>query len=74
MNKKDEQNMFTTKSYVSIQTISFHNQKVSINRNTTYSFPKGMFPLGIEIILDHTFFIPFQTVFHLNLIFQMSDV
>jgi hypothetical protein len=29
--KKDEQNMFTTKSYVLIQTLPLHNQEVCVN-------------------------------------------
>ncbi len=53
---------------------SKQKEKLSINRNTTCSYPKGMFPLGIETILDCTFFIPFQIVFYLNLIFQNSYV
>jgi hypothetical protein len=72
--KIDEQNLFTTKSYVSIHTLSLHNRKVSINQNTAYSFLRGMFPLGIETILDCTFSIPFQAIFYLNSIFQTSYV
>jgi hypothetical protein len=49
-NKKDEHNMFTTKNYVSIQTLLVHNREVCVNQNTTYSSPRGMFPLGIETI------------------------
>jgi len=73
-NKINEQNLFTTKSYVLIQTLPLHNWKVSINRNTTYSSLKGMFPLRIEIVLDRTFSILFQTIFYLNSIFQTSYV
>jgi len=61
--KKDEQAMFATKSYVSIQTLPLHNQEICVNRNTTYSSPRNMFPLGIATIWDHTFLIPFQPVF-----------
>jgi len=50
MDEKDEQNLFITKSYVLIQTLVVHNQEICVNQNTTYSFPRGMFPLGIQII------------------------
>jgi hypothetical protein len=50
MDEKDEQNLFITKSYVLIQTLVLHNQEICVNQNTTYSFPRGMFPLGIQII------------------------
>jgi hypothetical protein len=63
MKKMDEQNMFTTNSYVLIQTLPLHNWEVCVNQNTACSFPRGMFPLGIETIWDLTFFIPFQLVF-----------
>jgi hypothetical protein len=66
MKKKDEQNMFTTKSYVSIQTLPLHIQEVCVNRNTTYSSPKCMFPLGFKTICDCTFSIPFQPIFLLE--------
>jgi hypothetical protein len=48
--KKYEHNMFTTKNYVSIQLLLVHNREVCVNQNTTYSFPRGMFPLRIETI------------------------
>jgi len=48
--KKHEQNLFTTKSYVLIQTLPFHKQELCLNRNTTCSSPISMFPLGIEIV------------------------
>jgi hypothetical protein len=70
--KKDKQVLFTTKSYVSIQTLPLHNWEICVNWNTTYSSPRGMFPLGIETIWDHTFLIPFQPIFYLNLVFQTS--
>jgi hypothetical protein len=35
---------------VLIETPFFHFQEVCINRNTTSSFPRGMFPLGIETV------------------------
>jgi hypothetical protein len=70
--KINEYNLFTIESYVSIQVLPFHNREVCVNWNTTYSSPKGMFPLGIKIIWDCTFFIPFQLVFYLNSIFQTS--
>ncbi len=68
--KKDEHHFVTTKNYVPIQIVLVHNQEVGVNWNTTCSFPKGIFPLGIETIWGHTFSIPFQLVFYLNLIFQ----
>ncbi len=43
--QKDEQNLFTTKNYVAIQTLLIHNQEICVNQNTTCLFPKGMFPL-----------------------------
>jgi hypothetical protein len=61
--KKDEQNLFITKSYVSIQILPFHNREVCVNRNTTCSSPRSMFPLKIESIWYCTFSIPFQPVF-----------
>jgi hypothetical protein len=70
MDEKKEQNLFTTKNYVLIQTLSIHNQEVCVNQNTTCSSPRSMFPLGIEIVWDHTFSIPFQPIFYLNSIFQ----
>jgi hypothetical protein len=45
-----------------------------VNQNTTYSSPRGMFPLGIETIWGCAFSIPFQTVFYLNSVFQTSYV
>jgi hypothetical protein len=48
--KKHEQFVFTTKSYVLIQTLPLHNQELRVNRNTTCSSLIGMFPLGIEIV------------------------
>jgi hypothetical protein len=50
MDEKKEQNLFTTKNYVLIQTLSIHNQEVCVNQNTTCSSPRSMFPLGIEIV------------------------
>jgi hypothetical protein len=70
MKKKDEQNLFTTKSYVLIQTQPLHNQEICVNWNTACSSLRGMFPLGIETIWDYTFSIPFQHVFYLNLVFE----
>jgi len=61
--QKDEQNIFTTKSYVSIQTLFIHNREICVNQNTICSFPKGMFPLRIKTIRDYTLFIPFQLYF-----------
>ncbi len=75
MKKKTyEQNIWTTKSYVSIRTLLVHNQEVCVNPNTTCSSPRGMFPLGIKIIWDLAFSIPFQPIFYLNSIFQISYV
>jgi hypothetical protein len=54
-----EQNLFTTKNYVSIQTLFVHNWKVCVNWNTTCSSPRSMFPLGIDIVWHRTFSIPF---------------
>jgi hypothetical protein len=48
--KKDEHNLFTTKNYVSIQTLHVYNREVCVNQNTTCSSLRGMFPLGIETI------------------------
>jgi hypothetical protein len=59
----DEDNMFITKSYV--QTLPIHNWEVYVNQNTTCSSFKSMFPLGIERIWSHTFFIPFHLVLYL---------
>jgi hypothetical protein len=62
MNKKNEGNLFTTKRYVSIQTLPIqkyvsiktlilHLQEIYVNQNTTSSSPRNyMFPLGIETI------------------------
>jgi hypothetical protein len=72
--QKDEQNMFTTNSYVSIQKLPLHNWKVCVNQNTTYSSQINMFPLGIETLWNPTFFKPLQLVFCLNLVFQTSYV
>jgi hypothetical protein len=72
--QNDEQNMFTIESYMLIQTLPLHNREVCGNRNTTCSSPRSMFPLGIEIVWNYTFFIPFQPVFYLNSIFQTSYV
>ncbi len=58
--KKDEQNLVTTKSYVLIQTLTLQNWEVCVNWNTTCSFPRSMFPLGIETLWDHTFSILIQ--------------
>ncbi len=68
--------MFTTKryvlietpnvhlqEYVSIKTPLLHLQEVCVNWITTFSSPRGMFPLGIETIWGHPLFIPFQPVF-----------
>jgi flagella basal body P-ring formation protein FlgA len=73
----DEKNMNKTCSQpkvVSIQTLPLHNREVSINRNTTCSSLRGMFPLGIETVLDRAFLIPFQAIFYLNSVFQTSYV
>ncbi len=43
--KKIEHNMFTTNSYVLIQTLHVQNRKVCVNRNTTCSFPKKYVPV-----------------------------
>jgi hypothetical protein len=72
--KKDEHNLFIIKSYVSIQTLPIHNRKVCVNWNTISLSPRSMFPSGIGTIWDHTFPIPFQPVFYLNLVFQTSYV
>jgi hypothetical protein len=72
--KKDEGNFFTTKNYVSIQILPLHNRDVCVNQNTTCSSPKIMFPLGIETIWGHTFFVPFWPIFYLNSIFQTCYV
>jgi len=58
MKKKDKQTLFTTKNYVSIQTLTLHNCEISVNRNTTCSSPRGMIPIRIGTIYDCTFFIP----------------
>jgi hypothetical protein len=70
--KKDEHNLFTTKNYVSIQTLHVYNWEVCVNWNTTclqsrgmcqskhhISSLRGMFSLGIETIWGCTFSIPF---------------
>jgi hypothetical protein len=43
MKKKDEQILFTTNSYVLIQTLPLHNQEECVNWNTTCSSPRDMF-------------------------------
>jgi hypothetical protein len=48
--KKDKQTSFTTKNYVSIQTLTLHNCEICVNWNTTCSFPRGMIPLRIGTI------------------------
>jgi hypothetical protein len=68
--KTNEHNLFTTKNYVSIQILHVHNWKVCVNQNVTYSFPKGMLPLGIETMEGYTFSIFFPPFFNLNLVFQ----
>ncbi len=55
--------MFISKRYVSIKTPLLHLQEVCVNWITTFSSPRGMFPLGIETIWGHPLFIPFQPVF-----------
>jgi hypothetical protein len=40
--KKDEHNLFTTKNYVSIQTLHVYNWEVCVNWNTTCLQSRGM--------------------------------
>jgi hypothetical protein len=74
MKKKDKQTLFTTKNYVSIQTLTLHNSEICVNQNTACSSPRGMISLRIGTIWDHTFFIPSQPIFYLNSNFQTSYV
>jgi hypothetical protein len=57
--KTNEHNLFITKNDVLIQILHVHNWKVCVNQNMTYSFPKGMLPLGIETIEGYPFSIFF---------------
>jgi hypothetical protein len=70
-----------------ISTKHIHNQELCVNPNFTCSQPramcqskhhlfisKGMSPLGIKKIWDLVFFIPFQLIFYLNLVFQIFSV
>jgi hypothetical protein len=63
--KKDEINIFTTKSYVLIQILPVHNrevfvyqtplvhlQEIRVNRNTTFSSPRGMCQLKQQLFIS----------------------
>jgi hypothetical protein len=72
--KKDEQNMFTTKNYVSIQTLLIHNWKLHVNKKHHFFISKRYVPIKNWDTMRLHILYTIQFVFYLNSIFQTSYV
>jgi hypothetical protein len=70
--KKDEHNMFTTKSYVSIQTLPIHNRKVCVNPKHHLFISKRYVPIRNwnTTMKPHIFYLIKHPTFYLNLVFK----
>jgi hypothetical protein len=66
MNQKNEGNMFTTRSYVSIQILPIHNWEVCVNPNSTYSQLRGMCQSKHQMFISKRYVLIKTPFFHLQ--------